>query len=64
MTPRTLRLTILAVVWAMILVTGVTWVVFTDPPDVPTGTAAAYATFIGGPLVAVIGLYKWARDKR
>lgn len=39
----------------------VTWRVFGDnPPDVPMGTSAAYATLFAAPPLAV-GLWKWAR---
>lgn len=55
-------LTVLVVLWAITLVTFVTIAVFTAPPDIPTGTAAALATVYGLPAVA-IGLYKWRSEK-
>lgn len=64
MTPRTRDLTIAAVAIFIALTVAVTLIVFIAPPDVPTGTAAAYATFIGGPLVVAWGVFKWAREKR
>lgn len=49
---------VLTIVWMMGLVTWVTWRVFGAPPDIPTATAAAYATVFGLPALA-IGLWKW-----
>ena len=63
MSPVTRFLSIAGVVLFAGLTTAVTWRVFTAPVDVPMGTATAYATFIGGPLIAALGFYKWARDK-
>lgn len=53
----------LVLVWAMTLMTVVTWVVFTDPPDIPVSTAAAYATVFGLPSV-VFPFVQWLKDRR
>ena len=55
--------TITVILWAVGLTTWVTWRVFGDnPPDIPTGTAAAFATLFGLPTLAV-GFWKWKADK-
>jgi hypothetical protein len=59
---RNLWLTALLVLWMMGLVTWVTWVVFTDPPEIPATTAGVVATIYALPGVAV-GLWKWRGDK-
>lgn len=51
----------LAVVFAALTV-FVTYVVFTSPPDVPSGTAAAFSAFLGFPSI-IFGLYKWSHEK-
>lgn len=62
MTPRVRDLTIAAVAIFIALTVAVTLIVFISPPDIPMGTATAYATFIGGPLVAAWQVFKWARS--
>jgi hypothetical protein len=57
------RLTYIVMLWAMAITTFVTVIMFTAPPDIPGGTASAYAAFLTGPLVAGFALYKWAREK-
>lgn len=53
----------LVIVWGLCLTTFVTVRVFSDaPPNVPTGTAAAFATVFGLPALAV-GFWKWRTDK-
>jgi di/tricarboxylate transporter len=52
----------LLLLWAVIIITLVTYIVFTDPPNVPSGTATAYGIVVGL-LATVIGLYKWSRDR-
>lgn len=52
----------LALVWAMIIITWVVWVVFTGPPQIAGGTAAALGTVVGI-LATVIGFYQWSRDR-
>lgn len=56
-------ITMLVIVWGICLTTYVTVRVFSDaPPNVPTGTAAAFTTLFGLPSLA-IGLWKWRSDK-
>lgn len=56
-------ITMLVIVWGICLTTYVTVRVFSDaPPNVPTGTAAAFTTLFGLPSLA-IGLWKWRLDK-
>lgn len=55
------RFTFVLALWAAAITTFVTAVVFIAPPDIPLGTATAYATFIGGPLAAGFLMYRWAR---
>ena len=55
---RNLWLTALIVLWMMVIVTWVTWVAFTDPPDIPATTAGVVATIYGLPAIAA-GLWKW-----
>lgn len=53
----------LVIIWGIALTTWVTLQVFSStPPNIPTGTAAAYATLFGLPGIAV-GLWKWKSDK-
>lgn len=49
-------------VWACAVITWVIIRVFTSPPDISGGTAAALATVVGI-LTAVIGFYQWSRAK-
>jgi hypothetical protein len=52
-------ITVLLIIWCIGLVTWVTYRVFSDsPPDIPTGTVAAFGTLFGLPTL-VIGLWKW-----
>lgn len=54
----------LIVLWAITLTTWATYQVFGEtPPDIPAGTAAAYATLFGLPTLAV-GLWKWRREQK
>jgi len=52
----------LIVLWAVILITWVTIRVFTSPPDISNGTAAAFASVVGL-LGSSIAFYKWSRQK-
>lgn len=53
----------LIVLWGLGLTTFVTIRVFSViPPDIPLGTATAFATLFSLPALA-IGLYKWRVDK-
>ena len=54
-------LTSIIVFWALGLVTWVTYVVFTQPPDIPVSTAGVVATIYALPALAV-GLWKWKGD--
>lgn len=54
--------TTLMVVWMLALTTIITIKVFFDPVDIPTGTAAAFATLFALPGIAV-GLYKWRQER-
>ena len=58
---RHIVMTSIIVLWALSLVTWVTYIAFTDPPDIPTGTAAVMATIYGLPALA-FGLWKWKGD--
>ena len=58
--PRARWLTFLAVVWALALVSWVTWRVFTDPPSIPVSTATVYGTLMGLPGI-VWGWFVWVR---
>lgn len=61
---RVKTLTLIASIWVMTLVTWITYKVFTNPVDIPGGTAAAYATALGLPAI-VFGWFQWARgDKK
>lgn len=52
-------ITTLIVLWALVLVTWVTWRVFGDsPPDIPASTVGAFTAVFGLPAI-VIGLWKW-----
>lgn len=53
------RLTLL---WSLIVVSWVTVVVFTNPPNISAGTATAYGVAVGI-LGSIIALYKYGRDK-
>lgn len=55
-------LTGLLVFWLMSLVTWVTWVVFTNPPEIPATTAGVVATIYALPGIAA-ALWKWKGDK-
>ena len=55
-------LTTIVVLTALGLVVFVTAVTFTNPPDIPMGTATALATVYGFPAAA-IALYKWRSEK-
>lgn len=44
------------------LIVAVTLKVFFDPVEIPTGTAAAFATFFGLPAITV-GLLKWRSER-
>lgn len=56
-------ITLMVIVWGIFLTTYVTVRVFSDtPPNVPTGTAAAFTTLFGLPSLA-IGLWKWRTDR-
>lgn len=61
---RNKLIALLVVIWALSLVTWVTWRVFgIAPPVISAGTAAAFGSVIGLPALAV-GLWKWkGRDK-
>lgn len=60
---RNALISTLVVIWTLALCTWVTWRVFgNNPPDIPTGTAAAFATVFGLPAVAV-GLWKWRSER-
>lgn len=48
----------------LLLVIYVTVRVFHAPPDIPAGTATAYATFCGAGLGAIWGLYKHLRGDK
>lgn len=51
------------IIWCVALTTYVTIRIFSDsPPDIPTGTVAAYGTLLGLPTLAV-GVWKWRSDK-
>ena len=52
----------LVLVWAVVLNTWVVYKVFTDPPDITTGTAAALASVITI-FTGVIGFYQWSRGR-
>lgn len=60
---RVKTLTLMSAVWVMCLVTWISYKVFTSPPDIPGGTAAAYATALGLPAL-VIGWFRWARGDK
>ena len=58
-----------AVTWVLYLISWVVFLTFTNPPDIPSGTADALGV-VAGLLTAVIatltisiGLYKWTRSK-
>lgn len=59
---RVILFTLFLTAYVMGLVGWVTWIVFTNPPTIPGGTAAAYGSLLGLPAVAV-GLYQWARKR-
>lgn len=63
-TQRVRDLTIVVVAVFVLLTVAVTLIVFLRPPDISAGTAAAYGTFIGGPLVVSWQVFKWARSKQ
>lgn len=52
----------LVVIWACALTTFVVVVTWLCPPNIPVGTATAFATFFSLPALG-IGLYKWRMDK-
>lgn len=52
----------LLLLWSVIIISLVTYIVFTEPPTIPTGTATAYGITVGL-LATVIGLYKWGRER-
>lgn len=53
--------TAVLLLWGTLGASWVTWRVFGDnPPDVPGGTAAAYATLFAVPPI-LVEFYKWAR---
>ena len=54
---------IFAMLWGMSLFTWATWIVFTNPPDIPMGTVTAFTSMFALPS-AVIGLYKWRNTSR
>ena len=54
-------LTTLIVLWALGLVTWVTYVVFSDPPNIPPSTAGVVATIYALPALA-FGLWQWKGD--
>lgn len=54
---------ILFILWGLGLSTVITIKVFFDPPDIPTGTVAAFGTFFILPP-ALIKLWQWWRDKK
>lgn len=62
MARRNQILTGLLVFWLMSLATWVTWVVFTNPPDIPATTAGVVATIYALPPLAV-ALWKWKGDQ-
>lgn len=51
-------------VWATWLVTAVTMMIFVDPVNIPTGTAAAYATLFGLPALIIVGMWKGIQSVR
>lgn len=54
----------LIILWALGLTTWVTLRVFgAQPPDIPGGTAAAFATLFALPATAA-GLWKWRHDRK
>jgi len=56
-------ITPLIVIYLMALIGWVVWRVFGyDVPDIPTGTAATFATFFSLPPAA-FGLWKWYRER-
>jgi len=52
----------LVLLWAVIMITYVTFIVFHHPPNIPSGTVTAYGIVVGL-LATAIGLYKWSRDR-
>lgn len=54
--------TVFAVGFGTAMLSWVTWRVFgANPPDIATGTATAYAAFVGSVPATAWGAYKWAR---
>lgn len=52
----------LSLLWAVALITAVTYKVFWHPVAIPMGTVTAYGTTVGI-LTIVIGFYQWTRHK-
>lgn len=53
---------VLLALWGLTLTTLVVIKVFFDPPNIPAGTAAAFATLFALPPL-VVKFWQWQRDK-